>query len=268
MKKKTLLAVIALSVMLTACARSTEGVTGQVTANEEAATEAVEEEAVETEEAEAADAEAEEETEAAEDADSQENEETDAEDAETEDSDETVSKGSVQGGTYTNEFLKFGCAFDDEWTIAGDEELLSLSGFVADALDNESYKAAIEKNGMVYDLYASRNGGLESVNIVLQDAGILFQAVATEEAVVEASMSQLEDALGSMGFEDLTSNAITRTFAGKEHAGLTVQGNYQGMAMYEQQVCIKVGNYLAVVTAASYNEDTTDSILDMFYEVQ
>ena len=88
------------------------------------------------------------------------------------------------------------------------------------------------------------------------------------EAVVEAGQEQIVGALESMGLTDIATETITRNFKGEEHAGMKISGKVEDVLMYEQQVVVKLGNYLAVITAASYNEDTTDEVLDAFYAVQ
>lgn len=181
---------------------------------------------------------------------------------------ETSLFGSIQGGTYENAFLGIGCVLDSNWSIATDEEMAQLNGIVADAITDEVLSEAIQNSGVVYDLYATADQGLVSMNIVLENLGVLYGIAMDEETYVNSSLDQLKTALTSMGMTDVTVEATTVKLAGADHAAVQVHGLYQDVDFYELVVCVKADTYMAAVTVGSYYEDVTDTVIDMFYAVE
>ena len=59
-------------------------------------------------------------------------------------------------------------------------------------------------------------------------------------------------------------NKTTLPFAGAEHYGITISAEMQGVPLEETLVCVKVGDYVAVVTAVSYTQDSSVDILAAF----
>jgi len=266
LKKRFICSIFALSLALTACGTNANNVTGTVTELESSveSTDTTEESST----AEETEVEVESEIEPAEEEATI--EEADAEEAaiEVTTSEETASRGTMQGGVYENAFFGIGCSFDDSWTIAGEEEILEMSGLVADSLSETSLSDALSKVDLVYDLYAMQDDGLTSLNIIMQDLGSIASIALTEKSYIELSSPQSVEALSQIGFEDVTSTISDITFAGQNHPCDAISGTTEGIALYEKQVCIIVDHYIAIVTAASYVEDTTDDLLAMFYAVQ
>lgn len=173
-------------------------------------------------------------------------------------------RGTVSGQTYTSEFLGVTATFDQAWHIASDEEMAQLSGETAEAMDNAKYQEALENGKLVYDLYAMDGNTGSSVNINVEKLGALGGAVVTEEAYVDASLKTLEEDLAGAGIQVSSTEKVTLTFAGAEHLGIRLQGTIQGVDLYETLVVLKCGGYIACVTASTFLDDTTDTILALF----
>ena len=75
---------------------------------------------------------------------------------------------------------------------------------------------------------------------------------------------QLEQQLPGTGMTVESIEATTVEFAGQEHAGISIVGSLNDVGIYEKQVIIISGDYLFVVTAASYLEDNCDALLANF----
>lgn len=181
---------------------------------------------------------------------------------------EALEIGTVQGGTYTNEFLGITCTLGEEWTIASEEELLDMAGLTADAIADEDLAETIQNSGLIYDFYATAQDGLISLNVVIEDLGVLYGLALDENGYLEASQEELAQAMESIGLEDGEVTIGTMTFAGQDHGCSQVVGTLYEVPFYETQVCVKVGNYMAVVTAASFQEDVTGDLLGMFTAVE
>ena len=164
----------------------------------------------------------------------------------------TPELGSVNGGTYTNEFAGIGCTLDETWTFYTEAQIAEISQLM-------------EENQSVYDMYASSTDGLMTMNVVFQNMGLLFGTTMSAQDYVELSAEQLPDAMGTYGFEDVTASVTTAEFAGAECPAIAITATVQDTPMYELLVCMKEGNYIYCVTLCSYTEDVTAQMAALFY---
>lgn len=171
--------------------------------------------------------------------------------------------GTVDGSRYENSFLGIGCELDG-WTYASQEELAQVAGLTADMF-SEDFAQKMENVEMYYDMMAVAPDGLGSINIVIQNIGLVYSLAASEEQIIASALTSLDSELAAAGFSNVTAEQNKVTFAGAEHAGLQLTANYMGVDVYEQQVYIKVGRYVAVVTLASYMTDATAGYADYFF---
>lgn len=175
--------------------------------------------------------------------------------------------GVTTGGKYESTFLGIGCSLDDSWSFAGQEELAQMIGATAEMFDNEEYAEQMKKLDMFYDMAAISDDGLVNINVIIQNMGLLYGMALSEEKYIELAQEGLEEQLSSAGFTLEGVESGTVTFAGQERSGLHITSTYQGVAYYCQQIYIKQGNYMGVITLASFTEDITGSMLDYFYAV-
>lgn len=183
------------------------------------------------------------------------------------DADEEFQIGTTSGGEYENAFLGIGCALDENWVFASQEELAQMIGNTAEMFDNEEYAEQMKNANMFYDMFASADQGLVTINVVIQNMGVLYGAVLSEEKYLEIAMESLDEQLGSAGFADIQAETGTVSFAGQERTGLHISSTYQGIPYYCQQVYVKQGSYIAAISLISFSEDITASLLDYFYAV-
>ena len=172
----------------------------------------------------------------------------------------TPELGSVNGGTYTNEFAGIGCRLDEGWVFNTAEQMAALKRST-----DEEMRQLMEENQSVYDMYASSTDGLMTMNVVFQNMGLLFGTTMSAQDYVELSAEQLPDAMGTYGFEDVTASVTTAEFAGAECPAIAITATVQDTPMYELLVCMKEGNYIYCVTLCSYTEDVTAQMAALFY---
>jgi len=175
--------------------------------------------------------------------------------------------GSTQGGVYTNEYFGLGCTLDEVWTISSKEEILALLNSAAQASTDADLAQMLKESGSMYDLYALADEGLVTLNIIIEDMGLLYGNTMSEEEYVSIAVGQLVPALEAVGYTNATVQQTTHTFAGASHSGTVLYAELEGAPFYEQQVCLKKGNYMMIVTAVSYFEDITADILAMFHTI-
>ena len=171
--------------------------------------------------------------------------------------------GTAEGSVYTNEAICIRVELDDTWSIFDKTQLAAISGITTDAADDEAFAEKFRESGTGYAFYAIANDGLYNLGIVWEDLGKLYGKVIDEETYAEIGVSKLPEALESAGAENITAKATNISFAGQDHPAIVVTGEMMGVSLYETLVCIKVGDYMAVITAASYMENATGQILAM-----
>ena len=82
-------------------------------------------------------------------------------------------------------------------------------------------------------------------------------------AYLEAAIPVLEQSLTGIG---VTIEKMTETLAGEESQGVKLCGMLDvGMPIYQEQVYLKKGNYIAIITLCSGREDMTAQMAAMFY---
>lgn len=173
------------------------------------------------------------------------------------------SVGVTDGSTYTNEYFGFAVTLDEGWTFFTDEQIAQLTGLVVDLLDSEAVAEAYGSGKSVLEMYAMRDDNA-TVNITVENLGEEYGDALTEEDYADVSLDILPDQLAAAGYTSVAVSKTTLTFAGAKHSGISVSASLEGMPLQEMLACVKVGDYVAVVTAATYSEGTPAELLAAF----
>lgn len=252
MKKRTIATLLSLvmAFSLTACAGGSDN-------NTDAQDVVVEEE--ETEEADAEEAEAE-------DVDA---EEADAEDAEAADAASIF--GTVDGEFYTNEFFGIKVRAIEGYAFADDETIEQLGYMTADmiaegdSLYTEAVSNALESGETVIDFYLTDEDFMNTLNLTLSSTDSrLTQDDAAD--MIDATIPFLAQTYESMGASDVNCERSTIIFLGEDvpcirtSGVFEVEGNTIDLDVV-QVIMIKDG-YTATITATTYMDDETGSLLD------
>lgn len=258
MKKRTIATLLSLvmAFSLTACAGGSDN------NNTDTQDVVVEEDAeVEEEDAEAEDAEAE-------DADA---EDADAEDTDAEDADAAAIFGTVDGDVYTNEFFGIevnaieGYAFADDETIEQLGYMTSEMIAEGDSLYTDAISNALESGETVIDFYLTDEDFMNSLNLTLSSTDSrLTQDDAAD--MIDATIPFLAQTYESMGASDVNCERSTVVFLGEDVPCIRTSGVFdvQGTTIdldVVQVILVKDG-YTATITATTYMDDETGSLLD------
>ena len=178
---------------------------------------------------------------------------------------EELEMGSVNGGTYTNNFAGIGCALDETWVFYTKEQIAELNGFLTDGTSDEDMKKLMENSQSVQDMYASSTDGLMTINVVFQNMGLLLGTTMSAQEYAELHVTQIPDAMEAYGFEDVTASVTTAELVGEERPAIALTATIQDIPVYELIVCLRQGNYIYCVTLCSYTEDVTAQMAELFY---
>ncbi len=178
---------------------------------------------------------------------------------------ETFDTGVIIGGTYSNEFLGINCNLDSNWIFFDEAQMAQINGLTAESIDDEGIKTQLEESGVIYDLYAMTIDGGGTINIALEDLGLIYGSILSEDGYADIAIKQLPEALESTGMSDVSCEKVTVEFCGEEHTAINVTGTMEGLELYETLVCIKSGKYMACITICTVGENRIDELLDCFY---
>ena len=260
--KKLFALILALAMIFALGACGEQDVKGSVTT--EAPAEATEEPAEATEEpAEATEAPAEATEEPAEATEAP-AEATEAPAEATEEPAEATEAPAETGSRYENETLGIGVLLDDEWYIYNDEELAQLSGATADMFSDEKYQEMMENAKVFTDFFAQHSSGA-SINVTFENLGLLYGAALDEEQYRELAIQNVEPMYTSAGFTDITVEKNTVNFAGAERVGILSSCKVNGTDYFVQQVILKAGNHMAVISLCCFVQNDTAYLADLFY---
>lgn len=173
--------------------------------------------------------------------------------------------GTVEDQTYTNRFAGITCTLDGDWEFLSEEEMAQQNEMTKEAFsDNETMQKALDSGKTVYDMMANADEGMRSINVLYENLGALYGKALSEEDYAKMGVEQVKTAMESIGMTVTDCQVGKVSFAGGEHYAILSSFEYMGVAVYQRQVCMKAGNYMMVVTAATWLEDTTDTILSSF----
>lgn len=177
--------------------------------------------------------------------------------------------GQMSGGVYTNEFLGIGCSLDSNWIYLTDEEILEMNADTAEQMTDEEIRELLETSENVYDMYAQADGGLVNITVCIENLGVLNGITMDEAAYLEEVIPILEQSLAGIGVTDMTREVFTETFAGQSHQAVRFSGALEdGTPIYQEQIYLKKGSYMAAVILCSGMEDITPQLAAMFYGLE
>ena len=181
--------------------------------------------------------------------------------------DEALSIGQVNGGRYENKYFGFGCSLDSTWTYASKEQLQAQNGLTAEMFDDEALQEQLRNSNMFYDMMAATSDLSLNINVVVQNMGQLYGSILSEDTIVQQTIKSLPDQLASSGMSVTSCKAADVEFAGATHKAIRLTSTVQDMQVYQICVFIKRGGYIANITFTSFTDNTTDTLLKLFYGV-
>ena len=182
----------------------------------------------------------------------------------------TFQRGSVEGRTYTSEFLGLTCTAPEEFAYLSDQEIAEMNSITLESGEDlaSAMKQRLEDGGQVQDMYLMTEDALHRVGITVDKVTDGKTAIDMDAFLTEG-IAQATAAYESIdGMEDVTSAAQTTSFLGSEYSSILTTAVYNGFPARSLQVCIPVEQYICVVTFTSYVEDHTDEMMGFFSAIQ
>lgn len=185
-----------------------------------------------------------------------------------------VSIGRIEGGTYTNRYVGFGCELDSSWTFYSAEELQEMPQNAKDLMEGSELGDAIDVLNQFTDMMAENTEQLCTMNLLYQKIPAesrMVYAVMDEAKILELVLEEKDamiEAYAQGGFDVESMEVVKVTFLGQERSALKTASTTQGVPYYTLQLFdYKLGQYSTTLTLASFMEDNTASLLELFFPV-
>lgn len=186
-------------------------------------------------------------------------------------SEKDLSLGRMEGGVYTNEYAGFTCTLNTNWTFMSAEELQQVPASVSDVLSGSELADALEGTQQFMDMQAENVTDLTSMNVLYQKLSMqerLVYAAMTEEQVLENILTQqdtLTEAYAQAGIIVSSMKVVKVNFLGQERYAMHTEATIQDVPYFILQLYdVNLGAYSVTTTVASFVEDNTTALLDLF----
>ncbi len=177
-----------------------------------------------------------------------------------------IELGTSVNNKYTSEFIGIGCTLDSQWYFLSNEELLELNRF-SEELEGDELEKEMEDTDIVYDMVAESGDSTQKITVCLQNFGLVYGKAVNEDEYIAARIEGLKAGYKNLEVDNFFVKKTGVTFCGKERKAISCSYEMEGLSVYQKQVLIKVGKYIAIVTAETYIEDTTDRAIGYFYSL-
>lgn len=185
-----------------------------------------------------------------------------------------VSLGRMEGGVYTNTYAGYGCQLDSDWTFYTAEELQDMPENVAEIFADSELLDADTYLNQITDMMAENVNDLTTVNVLYTKMSMqerLIYATLSDDAVLDTVLEQKDSMIAAFeqaGYQVESMEKVTVTFLGADYPALYSVMSIDGVPYYTLQLFnYKAGQYGVTLTLASFLEDNTASLLELFYAV-
>ena len=179
--------------------------------------------------------------------------------------DKDFSIGTRDGKIYTNDFFGLKLTVADDWTLLDENEIAKISSTVQDNINDKIIKESIHSGETCFIMYAMKDDKSQNVNMSVQKLPYQTELADFDiNSYVEKSIEETKELLPQNGFEDLTVEKANITFLSEEVPAIKIKAKYKDNDIYETQVYIFKGSYMASITATSLGTDNTQNSLNVF----
>ena len=140
-------------------------------------------------------------------------------------------KGTIEGSVYTSETAGITVTIPEGWEFYSEEEI------------NQLYSSGAgeqEEANTIYDMMCVNMTEGSSINLVYENLNSLYGAILSEEAYIEAAISNLEETLGDA---ILSADAATVKVDGTTFNCIKIVMDYSTVTLNQTMLIKKAGNY-------------------------
>ncbi len=175
-----------------------------------------------------------------------------------------ISFGKVVDQVYYNDYMKIKCDLGTTWKYYGEEEIEEINKDSYELFNVSEEVQEQVKNVAVVCMYASSLvNGTDTLNITYErlngDNKLITDAKYSEYLIENA-----QKVLKSGGFANTSFYTEEIEFCGEKYYGVHIMGMYSGRSVFETMYFRRIGDYMTLITACTWEEDATDEIFAKF----
>lgn len=174
----------------------------------------------------------------------------------------TISRGTIDGNVYTNDFAGFSFTKPDDWTFMTDEELTATINAGQSAMDLSSIEKTLAETASVYDMGVVDPYSSNNVMVAYENTLISGKRIVSESEYLEETKKTLETRATGITYEsfDIEDVTLGDTTFKKMTCTATANG-----ATIEQAIIVKgMGKYVVLITITSMNGEEFSTFEAMF----
>lgn len=173
-----------------------------------------------------------------------------------------LTRGTVEGDTYTSEFAGITFTLPEGWIFGTDQELAELMNMTADTMaeEGQGMTAEMMKQQTIFDMMAKDPATGNNVLVQIENLAASMSTNMTVEQYVDVT---IESTAGLAGYDFAVGETSAKTLSGQEYTYLPIHENTYG---FDQNLFVrKVDKYMVNVMVTLMNSDTDlDAILGQF----
>lgn len=172
--------------------------------------------------------------------------------------------GTVSDDSYSSDLFGIEAEFDDSWTVYSDEDLADQNS-ISDMSD-ESINKVLDKTATAYEFMAAIESG-SNVNIVIENLNLTNKGKTIEaDKYIDMALPNLKSGLESV-YESVTVNKDSVEICGKTLPCIKAEISQNGMSAKEVQIPVVSGTYVAIITFTALDDNDLSTLMSAFKSV-
>jgi hypothetical protein len=171
--------------------------------------------------------------------------------------------GTVNGDAYESTFLGYGIRLEN-WTFADEKQIAEANNWGEQYLSSD-IQELIDQSETFTEMFAESEDGMANINIQYQKKAI-YKSIELD-AMIDMIIPEMKNTFEQAGYTNLVMEKTSVTLGGDVYPGINITGEVYGVPVYQRQVYIQRGEYVAYITLTCFVENTLDSIVACFYKL-
>lgn len=157
-----------------------------------------------------------------------------------------LTRGTIDGNVYTNDYMGFSINKPDNWVFYSDEEIATLLSFSLELFTTNDFEKILEDNMILYDMMVYDPVTLSNVSVAYENLAKTVGFSITEDQYIEALKIQMTThATMDVTFSD---DIETVKIGNQEYKRVLCTTVVEGVTMTQAYYLAVVDKYMSLVT--------------------
>lgn len=166
----------------------------------------------------------------------------------------SLTHGTVDGNTYSNETLNIRFTVPEGWSFFTEEQIAAQNNLTVEMFEGTYAGEAVRQAGQLIDMVASKGDG-SSANLVIQEAQALM-TLYTDRQLFEIMQDTIKSQFENSGVELQTYEVLDLPAMGEDHAALHVVVNMSGFEVSQYQIWLRENpDYFGILSITSMDPE-------------